>query len=247
MGFTYFFFYVGIIVAIVGGIWLVRRLLYNRKITQTEKQIERTKFEEQMAFDNASVYDKLRKIQIGNLIVHWEKNYQVLGKMKLVEMTWDENDNHLETGRFFPILSVDDKKALISMPKGEGADIIWFFLQRQSIEKPLTPFFLGTDDNPGPAMQFADSDQTADVFFSLPNEQEQWKMVDVGSFFFEAEGENFVEGKGETRHVLAQSKDAPKRYMLYFDLLEGQGSNAFYVGETLNPESEIEYILRNNP
>jgi len=164
--------------------------------------------------------------------------------MKLVEMTWDEEDNHLPTGRYFPILSVDEKKTLVSMPRGEGADIIWFFLQRQNLESNLTAFFAGTDQNPGPAMVFADSDQTAEVTFALPKQNEVWQMTDVGSFFFETEGDNFVKGKGEVRHILARNVNKPNWYLLYFDLVEGQGSNSLFVGETLNPETEIEYILR---
>lgn len=244
MGTAYFLYYIGILTALLGGFWLLRNFLHNQKIKQQEKITERTKFEEQMAFENASVYEKLRKIQIGNIIVHWQQNYQVLGKMKLIEMAWDENDNHLPTGRYFPILSVDNQKALISMPRGEGADIIWFFLQRQSLQTNLTAFFEGTEQNPGPAMIFADSDQTSDVVFSLPHQAETWKMTDIGSFFFETEGENFVQGKGELRHILAQNVAQPNRYLLYFDLMEGQGSNTLFIGETLNPETEIEYILR---
>jgi hypothetical protein len=244
MGLAYFFFYGGLVVSLIGVIKLFQIYKLRRKALESQKRYEKMIMEEKIAFENAPILEKLKKIEIGNLIVHWEKNYQIVGKMKLIEMTWDEHDNHLETGRYFPVLSVDDRKALFSMPKGEGSEIIWFFLQRQNIEKPLTPFFLGTDENPGPAMQFADSDQMADVFFSLPHQQEQWKMVDVGSFFFEAKGGNFVEGKGEVRHILAQSQENTKRYMLYFDLLEGQGSNALYIGDTLNPETEIEYILR---
>jgi hypothetical protein len=244
MGTAYFLYYIGFAVAIAGAIWLIKNFLFNQKIKKQEKIAEKTKFEELMAFENASVYEKLRKIQIGNIIVHWQQNYQVLGKMKLVEMTWDEDDNHLPTGRYFPILSVDDKKALVSMPRGEGADIIWFFLQRQSLEANLTAFFAGTDQKPGPAMVFADSDQTAEVNFSLPKQTEVWQMTDVGSFFFETEGENFVRGNGEVRHILARNLENPNKYLLYFDLVEGQGSNALFIGETLNPETEIEYILR---
>lgn len=244
MGTAYFLYYVGFAVAIIGLIWFLKNLVANQKAKKEQKIIEKTKFEEQMAFENASVYEKLRQIQIGNIIVHWQQNYQVLGKMKLIEMAWDENDNHVPTGRYFPILSVDDRKALVSMPRGEGADIIWFFLQKQNLEQNLTAFFEGTDANPGPAMVFADSDQTAEVHFQLPKQNEEWEMTDVGSFFFETEGENFVRGKGEVRHILARSTQNPNRYLLYFDLLEGQGSNALFLGETLNPETEIEYVLR---
>ena len=244
MGTAYFLYYGGFAVAAIGAFWLVKNFLFNQNIKKQEKIIEKTKFEELMAFENASVYEKLRKIQVGNIIVHWQQNYQVLGKMKLVEMTWDEDDNHLPTGRYFPILSVDEKKALVSMPRGEGADIIWFFLQRQSLETNLTAFFAGTDEHPGPAMVFADSDQAAEVNFTLPKQNEEWQMTDVGSFFFETEGENFLQGKGEVRHILARNIKTPNYYLLYFDLVEGQGSNALFIGETLNPETEIEYVLR---
>ncbi|MDX1904615.1 MAG: hypothetical protein SFU27_10695 [Thermonemataceae bacterium] len=237
--------YYGGYLAFFLGIYLViRTFLRNRKNIQAIKRQEKENLARKTAFQNAPIMEKLEAIQLNDIIVHWEKSYQVIGKMKLIEMTWDENDNHIRTGRYFPIISVDDNKALVSMPKGEGVDIIWFFFQKESLNSSLTNYFLGTDENPGPAMIFADSEQMAEVIFQLPQKEEKWKMTDVGSFFFEASGLNFVKGKGETRHILAQNIENPKKYLLYFDLLEGQGSNAIFVGETLNPETEIEYVLR---
>lgn len=66
----------------------------------------------------------------------------------------------------------------------------------------------------------------------------------IGSFFFEGQGVTFMRGKGEARHVLAQSTENPKRYMLFFDVIEGNGTDTLLVGENINPEMEIEYVLR---
>jgi len=237
-------YYGGYVAVFVGVYWAIKTFMKNKKVADSIKQKEKEELARKTNFQNAPIMEKLEVIQLNDIIVHWERNYQVIGKMKLIEMSWDENDNHVRTGRYFPIISVDNNKALVSMPKGEGIDIIWFFFEKQMLQSSLTNYFLGTDENPGPAMVFADSEQTAEVIFQLPSQQEKWKMTDVGSFFFEASGQNFVRGGGETRHILAQNIENPKKYLLYFDLLEGQGSNTLYIGETLNPETEIEYILR---
>ncbi len=260
-----FLFYLGFLIAFIGVVMLIIHIIKNAKNPQTkvfsekkeEKKSEIAKekssptsyeksFESRLNASNATIYDKLEQIKLGNMIVHWQENYQVTGKIKLIEMTWDENDQRIATGQFFPIVVMDKSRYLVSMPKGEGAEIIWFFLERKDTETALTPFFLGTDGNIGAATQFADSEQTAEVFFRLPQKnmgEIQWQMKDIGSFFFESDGRAFLSGKGETRHILARDTHNPKQYLLYFDLLEGKGSSCLLIGNEINPESEIEYVL----
>ncbi len=255
-----FLFGLGFLIAFIGVVMLIIRIIKNAKKSQTEilseitKEITKEKssssyeksFESRLNASNATIYDKLEQIKLGNMIVHWQENYQIIGKIKLIEMTWDENDQRIATGRFFPILVMDKSHYLVSMPKGEGAEIIWFFLERKDTETALTPFFLGTDGNIGAATQFADSEQTAEVFFRLPQRnigEIEWQMKDIGSFFFESDGRAFLSGKGETRHILARDTHNPKQYLLYFDLLEGKGSSCLLIGNEINPENEIEYVL----
>jgi hypothetical protein len=178
-------FYLGFLIAFIGVVMLIMRLIKNAKKSETEVLSEITKeiakeksslssyeksFENRLNASNATIYDKLEQIKLGNMIVHWQENYQVIGKIKLIEMTWDENDQRIATGRFFPIVVMDKSRYLVSMPKGEGAEIIWFFLERRDTETALTPFFLGTDGNIGAATQFADSEQTAEVFLDYHRE-----------------------------------------------------------------------------
>ena len=250
-------FGLGFLIVFIGVVMLVMRIIKNAKNPQQtdfseqkeEKQSPQTSyeksFEKRLNDANATIYDKLANIKLGDMVVHWQAHYQIVGKIKLIEMTWDENDQRIETGRFFPILVMDKSRYLVSMPKGESAEIIWFFLERKDIENALTPFFLGTEGNIGAATEFADSEQLAEIFFRLPHKilTQQWQMRDIGSFFFETEGRAFLSGKGEARHILARDTHNPKQYLLYFDLQEGNGSACLLVGEEVNPENEIEYII----
>ncbi|WP_448528791.1 hypothetical protein [Raineya sp.] len=241
---AYFSFYVGWVAIIAGAVWLSWRIYKNYKIEKQKTDEIKLQEKRKMEFYNKPLLEKLELLQINDILVYWNNNYQVIGKSKLIEMTWDEYDNHIATGRFFPIICLDQNRYLVSMPKGEGIDIVWFFMEKEALSSSLTPFFEGTDENPGPAMIFADSEQTAYVTFALPGKTEKWQMTDIGSFFFEGQGVTFMRGKGEARHVLAQSTENPKRYMLFFDVIEGNGTDTLLVGENINPEMEIEYVLR---
>lgn len=245
MELAYIFYYGGWGLLLIGVALLAKKAYQFHQ--KQQKAIQETQLQEKrkMEFYSKPILEKLTMLQINDILVHWNANYQVIGKITLQEMTWNEYDEHIPTGRYFPIICLDQNRYLVSLPKAEGIDVVWFFMEKKPLSISLTPFFEGTESAPGPAMQFADSNQTAHIVFRLPQQNDQqWQMSDIGSFLFEGEGRSFLKGKGEVRHVLAQSTQNSKTYMLYFDIIEGNGTNTLLIGETIDPEMEIEYILR---
>jgi len=246
MELAYVIYYAGIAMSLYAFYMLYRLAKdYNHQRIYIQKS-EKEKWEKQLAFMDASIYEKLEQLQLNDMLVFWDANYQVMGKIKLIEMTWDEHDQRIPTGRFFPIIQLDNQKLLVSMPKGEGLDIHWFMLEQKERKTALTSFFVGSDDQVGPARRFADSDQQEHVEFSLPQDEDlgTWVMRDVGSFSYTTQGGTFVKNTGEMRHVLAQHATEPTRYMLYFDVEEGFGSDTLLVGQTIVPDQEIQFVLR---
>ena len=159
-------FGLGFLIAFIGVVMLIIRIIKNAKNPQTndfsknfsensseiksekiEKKSSPTSyeksFESRLNASNATIYDKLDQIKLGNMIVHWQENYQIIGKIKLIEMTWDENDQRQQTGRFFPIVVMDKSRYLVSMPKGEGAEIIWFFSGKKRYRNGSYAIFFG--------------------------------------------------------------------------------------------------------
>ncbi|TAF66164.1 MAG: hypothetical protein EAZ55_06870 [Cytophagales bacterium] len=250
MFWAYTFYYFGWIAVIVGVISAIKLYRKYDKEKKYVKKMEKKKWEDELAFMDKSVYEQLELLKRGNLVIFWDRNYETVGKMRLVEMTW-EGDNHIATGRYFPIITLDNNRLLVSMPRGEGQSIIWFMFEQVHCDTALTPFFAGTDEKPGPAMVFADSEQTAEVLFELPQNatehtlaQGQWKMKDIGSFNFKADEYSFVKGNGEMRHVLARHHTQEKQYLLYFDLQAGEGSDTLLLGTEIDPSTEIKYVFQ---
>lgn len=138
---AYFSFYVGWVAIIAGAVWLSWRIYKNYKIEKQKTDEIKLQEKRKMEFYNKPLLEKLELLQINDILVYWNNNYQVIGKSKLIEMTWDEYDNHIATGRFFPIICLDQNRYLVSMPKGEGIDIVWFFMEKEALSSSLTPFF----------------------------------------------------------------------------------------------------------
>lgn len=128
MDIAYFLYYVGFVAASIGAIWLIKNLIANQKSRNSRKLLKKQNLKNKWLLKTFLFMKNCKKSRFGSIIAHWQQNYQVLGKIKLIEMTWDEDDNHLPTGRYFPILNVDERKALISMLVAHKTQVNIFYI-----------------------------------------------------------------------------------------------------------------------
>ena len=146
--------------------------------------------------------------------------------------------------REFKALLLAGRQLLIEHPSGEGKNKKFFLYRDRSDELPVgfNKMLRGTDADPGPAMKFANSDQTSEERFDALGKEWViqdliWCDVDVksGAFFVnDSAGKN-----ARVVMVLARCGD---EWLLWSELRSGQGDNSLWVGSTFDPDVEIEVL-----
>jgi hypothetical protein len=188
-----------------------------------------------------SMEQRLEGINVGQFVIYLGSTLQVVGTITLTELQkfGRRNAEWQPSGRKFKLVQLAGDRLIARMPTGEGEQERWFVMQQGPV-RGLTGFMAGNEGQPGPARQFAASDQLADVRFTWVDNE--WQMTDIGTFDFEVSGDGFLSGSGRCRHTMAKEVGG-KRWFLFFDLMKGSGSDSLWIGPQLDLEVEIEDIL----
>lgn len=105
-----------------------------------------------------------------------------------------------------------------------------FYLLEEGI--PITDVDIQRDFAPH-ARKFAQSDQTADVYFAYP--PASWHIDDIGKFRIQdVEGEGFRAGRGLTGRFIHASGDGQRA--LVVEDFEGAGQDMVWTGYQINAE-----------
>ena len=185
--------------------------------------------------------ERLERLHVGQFVLHLGSSLQVVAAVTLTELQkfGGRKGSWRPTGREFKLIELAGDKLTAHMPAGEGEKSGWFMMQRGS-SRGLTQFMAGTKGKPGPARRFAASDQLADVQFNW--DDDDWKMTDIGTFDFVVNGDGFLSGSGRCRHTMAREADGD-RWFLFFDLMKGSGSDTLWIGQSIDPEVDIDDVL----
>jgi hypothetical protein len=189
----------------------------------------------------ATMEERLESIRVGQFVAYMGSTLQVVAAITLAELQKfaGRKAGWQPSGREFKLIQLVGDRLIARMPVGEGEQERWFMMQ-QGPARGLTRFMAGTEGEPGPARQFAASDQLADVRFTWADND--WEMTDIGTFDFQVSGDGFLSGSGRCRHTMAKEVGG-KRWFLFFDLMRGSGSDSLWIGPQLDLEVEIEDIL----
>ncbi|MGB3905110.1 MAG: hypothetical protein WBB22_09320 [Anaerolineae bacterium] len=184
---------------------------------------------------------RLERIDTGQFVVHLGSSLQVVATITLSELQkfGGPKGSWRPTGRKLKLVELAGDRLIAHMPRGEGEQPQWFMMQRGAA-RGLTQFMAGTKQKPGPARRFAASDQLGDSQFDWADAD--WKMTDIGTFDFQARGDGFLSGSGRCRHTMAEEVGG-NRWFLFFDLMQGSGSDTLWIGQLIDPEVDIEDIL----
>jgi hypothetical protein len=189
-----------------------------------------------IAMQDLSKAEQLQRVAVGQFITYMGSNLRVLATIALTELQqFGSSRTWQSTGRHFRLIQLSGDILLVHMPFGEGEFLHWFKMDARSA-RGMTEFLGGSS---GPARRFAASDQQADVRFDWSG---RWRMVDIGTFDFSVSGSGFLSNRGRCRHVMAKEVGGD-RWFLFFDLMEGSGSDALWIGEQFDPEVVVEDVL----
>lgn len=177
---------------------------------------------------------------------------QVTGLLKLLELQHFGPDkaNKVHTSpsgeslREFIGLSLNTGHLILQLPVGEGKSLAWF-LGEDVTDTPwvaVSEFMQGTAGNPGPAKQFAQSNQSADVQFSLDGIPGNWKCRDIVWADVVAEGEAPLYRDARVAMLLSEDASDPSQWLLFVDLRSGQGSDLLFALRRIDPEIEFEQL-----
>lgn len=128
------------------------------------------------------------------------------------------------------------------IPSEEGGKHVWLKMRQEeeALNATLTKLYKGTDQAPGYARKFAQSNQTAVVEYELLGKK--WAIKDIGAFRVEALGGNEQMSTGDRLYFVTSR--GPEGSLLFLDARHGEavGRGGLFVGTEFNPENEIEVL-----
>lgn len=198
--------------------------------------------------------EELRTAQVGNFFTVMGKTMEFKAKMILLELKFFGKDKadkrHVAPDgsqlREFSAYMVG-KQLLLEQPMQEEGSLSWFLYQNVTDQlQGFSAYLKGDDANPGPGVQFAQSDQQGTVYIEALGKKYRAKDLVWADVQIEQVEKFFLRNSktGSMPRVvmlLARCEDDGK-YLLSIDLRSGEGSDTVWVGRPFDPNVEIEDI-----
>lgn len=189
-----------------------------------------------------TVTSLLAEAEVGSTIHFNGKSAMVIGHVKLDSLESSDNGSSWSSrnASAYRIIPLEGNEVLVCFPKKDGGAMAWF--QMKIAEADNISGFVQPHAKDFGGKGQGKKGKTFFVWDEGGPAEEQFQMLDIGTQKWDAQGEGFLRGKGECRHVLAVSTKNPGRYFMVIDSRSGDGEDVLMFGSLFDPENEIESI-----